>query len=450
MKMKMFTVLCALSLSATAVFAQKGVEDGSRFGHGQDSINCRQNISIYTEFLKSNNFAAAYTPWKAVFDEAPLAQAGTYTNGAKLLRGLIKAEKDAAKKKEYLDVLMKVHDQRIQYLDQLNVLGKTSTSKGDIIGTKAHDYVSNGGKDINVAYALFKEAVELEQQNLPYYVLMEFVDMSARKIKSDESHKEQFVQDYIAASGYTAAALEAAKEAAKPNYQKAKDNIDAYFINSGVATCENLQNIYAPKVEANKSDLEYMKQVMKVMKMLGCTEAEVYFAASEAAHAIEPTAETAIGCGYMYYKKGDIEKCISYFDNAIELEQDPIKKAEYYFITANVLSANKQLSKAKQYARKSIEFNGNNGKPYILIATMYASSPKWSDEAALNKCTYFAVIDKLQKAKSVDPSVAEEANKLIGSYSAYTPKDEDLFFIGLKKGDSVTIGGWIGETTTIR
>ena len=47
MKMKMVTALFALSLSATAVFAQKGVEDGSRFGHGQDSLNCLKNISVY-------------------------------------------------------------------------------------------------------------------------------------------------------------------------------------------------------------------------------------------------------------------------------------------------------------------------------------------------------------------------------------------------------------------
>ena len=81
---------------------------------------------------------------------------------------------------------------------------------------------------------------------------------------------------------------------------------------------------------------------------------------------------------------------------------------------------------------------------------MYATSPNWSDEPALNKCTYFAVIDKLQRAKSVDPSVTEQANELISTYSRYTPKDEDLFFIGIKKGDAVTIGGWIGETTTVR
>ena len=95
-------------------------------------------------------------------------------------------------------------------------------------------------------------------------------------------------------------------------------------------------------------------------------------------------------------------------------------------------------------------FNENYGAPYILIANLYAMSPNWSDESALNKCTYFAVIDKLQRAKAVDPSVAEEANKLIGTYSGHTPQAKDLFMLGYKQGDRITIGGWIGETTTIR
>ena len=453
MKMKMTIALFALALGTTTAFAQKGVEDGSRFGHGQDSLNCLKNISIYTEYVKTNNFKDAYTPWKAVFDEAPLAQVGTYTNGAKILRNLIATEKDAAKQKQYFDELLKVHDQRIQYLDGLNKLVKTKATKGDILATKAHDYYSFMAlnPDINTLYAIFKEAVDLEKDALPYYVMQEFADISGQKIKSDEAHKEQFIQDYITIAGYANDAYKAAtKEKSKEQYKMAKDNIDAHFINSGVATCENLQEIYAPKVEENKANIEYLKSVITVMQKLGCKESEAYFAASEYAHAIEPTAETAIGCGYMYYKKGDFDKCISYFDNAIELEQDSLKKADYYYSTAVVLSADKQLSKAKQYARKSIEYNGENGKPYILIATLYAQSPKWSEEAALNKCTYFAAIDKLQKAKSVDPSCAEEADKLIRTYSGYTPKDEDLFFIGLKKGNSVTIGGWIGETTTIR
>ena len=49
------------------------------------------------------------------------------------------------------------------------------------------------------------------------------------------------------------------------------------------------------------------------MQMLNCTEQEAYFAASEARTCHQPTAETAVGCGYMYYKKGDMDKCIDLF-----------------------------------------------------------------------------------------------------------------------------------------
>ena len=453
MKMNLFTMLVALSLSSTATFAQKGVDDGSRFGHGEDSLRCLQNISIYTEYVKTNNFKDAYQPWKAVFTEAPWAQVGTYTNGAKILRALIAESKDGAQQKAYLEELMKVHDQRIQYLDKLNTLVKTPTTKGSILGMKTHDYIvfTGGNFDVNKAYEMEKEAIGLEKANSDYFMLQDMMDISSRKLKTDDTHKEQFIQDYLTVSEYADAALKAAtKERDKKLLKTAKDNIDAYFINSGTATCENLQAIYGPKVEQNKTNLDYLKQVISVMEMLKCTNEEAYFAASEAAHAIEPTAETAAGCGYMYYKKGDMDKSMQYFDQAIELAQDDAKKADYSYNAAVVLFSKKQLARAKQYALKSIQLNGNNGKPYILIAQMYASSPNWSDEPALNKCTYFAVIDKLQRAKSVDPSVEEEANKLISTYAAHTPKDEDLFFLGLKKGHTVTIGGWIGETTMIR
>ena len=150
MKMKMFTMLCALSLGTTAAFAQKGVEDGSRFGHGEDSIRCLQNISIYSEYVKTDNFTDAYKPWMAVFTEAPLAQVSTYTNGAKILRALIASSKDAAQQKKYLDELMAVHDQRIKYLDGLNQLVRTPTTKRLYLGMKAHDYIAFSGANIDI------------------------------------------------------------------------------------------------------------------------------------------------------------------------------------------------------------------------------------------------------------------------------------------------------------
>ena len=68
----------------------------------------------------------------------------------------------------------------------------------------------------------------------------------------------------------------------------------------------------------------------------------------------------------------------------------------------------------------------------------------------MNRCAYFAVLDKLEQAKRVDPTVAEEANKLISQYKNQTPQVEDLFMLGYKAGDQIEVKGWINEKVTIR
>ena len=448
---KILSALCVLAIGTTGVFAQTGAESGSRFGHGEDSIRCIQNISIYSEYVKTDNYRDAYKAWKSVFTEAPLAQVSTYTNGCKILRYFIANAKDGKQQKEYFDELMKIYDQRLDNLDALNSLVRRPVSRGKVLGLKAHDYYTMGCPDIKTAYNLFKESVDAEQAKSSYFVLQEFLGASSKVLAKDETHKEQFIDDYMKASTYAAEAEKAQKKAKKQKqYKLAAENIDAVFINSGVATCENLQAIYAPKVKANLDNLDVLKQVIDVMQKLKCTEEEAYFEASEAANAIEPSPATAIGCGYMYYKKGDIDKCVSYFDQAIELEQEDSDKAETCYKAAVALMAKHRYAKAKQYALKATRFNGEYGQPYILLAQMYAANPNWSNEKGLNACTYLAALDKLYQAKRVDSSCEEQANDLIRKYSGYTPKMEDLFFLGYKKGDKIQIGGWIGETVIVR
>lgn len=447
MKIKLLVTLFVLTLGATNIFAQKGVEDGSQYGHGEDSIACLRNLSIYSEYVKTGNFKDAYLPWKAAFTECPLAQLRTYTNGVRIIKSFLAEEKDEAKYNEYFDELMSIYDQRMKYFaDYKNAPAPT------VLGMKAVDYVQLAKKpDLNVAYNWLSESINTMKANSEYYIIQVFMDISSQKFKQDENHREQFIQDYLTASAYTEEAIKnSTKENDTKNYTVVKENLDAYFINSGAADCDMLQTIYADKVEQNKTNLDYLKNVVSVFRLLKCTEQEAYFAASLYAHEISPTAETAAGTAYMYLKKQDTNNAIKFFEEAANLEEDNSKKAEYYYNIAAILSSTKSYSRARQYALKALEYRSNYGSPYILIAQMYASSPNWSDEPALNRATYYLVIDKLQRAKNVDPSVAEEANRLINVYAAHTPKTEDLFFLNLKKGDTITIGGWIGESTVIR
>lgn len=439
MKIKTLVAVLLLSGGATGAFAQ----------------DCNKNSSISHEAVNAKNYKDAYEPCMAVLKECPTLRYYTFTDAQKILVGLLGQIKDrnSADYKRYFDELMEVYDLRMKYIPEFVNKGmKGVPSVADALGSKAVDYLQYApNPDLDTAYGWLKESVGTEKGGSKGTVLHFFLDASMKKVKADTNHTDQFFQDYIDASKYVddAIAVET-KENKKEMLQSIKDNLVAMFIQSGVADCESLQNIYGPKVEENKSDSTFLKKALNILKLMKCNESEVYFKASEYMYRIDPTADAAVGVAYMYYKKGDYDNAVKFFDEALSKETDNAKKAEMAYATAAALMAAKRLSQAKSYCYKAMSFKEDYGEPYILLAQLYASNPRWNDEVAMNKCTYFVVIDKLQRAKAVDPSVADRANELISTYSRYTPQAKDLFMLGIKQGDRVTVGGWIGETTTIR
>ena len=76
----------------------------------------------------------------------------------------------------------------------------------------------------------------MEKENSDYFMFQDMMDISSRKLKVDPNHKEQFIQDYLAVAGYADAAFKAATKKNEQQMLKiAKDNVDAYFINSGTS-----------------------------------------------------------------------------------------------------------------------------------------------------------------------------------------------------------------------
>ena len=471
-------LLAFIALAAINVNAQNGVSNPNRFGQGEDSIRCIQSISIMNTNVKNKEYKIAYNSWKVLFDEFPVARVDTYTNGIKILNEFIAKESDPQKKAEYLQELMSVYDQQIKYLDLLQAITKTKLSEGQILGRKVLDYIKyNKEASVEEVYAMLAKSVELEQGQSEYVITELFMKYSALKYKSDQSHGEQIIEDYLNASVYIVdvldkyhdnieLCLQKYQEAGDPKdsinagkYSKmidasrvAKSNIDAYFINSGAASCEDLDRIYAPLIEENKGNIEYLNKVITVMAMLKCTNQDAYLAASEYAFEIDPnpTSKAAMGCGYRYFKRGDIDKAMEYFDRAIELEASVTNKSELCYKVADIYYNLSKYGKARSYAQKALSLNSKYGAPHILIAQCYAATPNWSEDNTLNNCTYYLCLDRLERAKNVDPSVKREADKLIASYKKYTPSNEELFMKGYKTGEKVTIGGWINETTTIR
>ena len=451
MKIKVLLLAFGCSMMSFGAYAQKGVDTGTPFGSGEDSVRCITNISLFVPYAKAGNFKDAYEFWYQAYTECPGAHKDIYLYGVRIMDWKINTEKDPAKKAALIDDLMKVYDTRVKYFGNDRKYGKDW-----IIARKAADYIrlKVDNADPKVYYAWLGEVINEFGENSEAMGVSLYMMGSHRQLLADPNFKETYLEDYLKCSKIIATQLAAAQAANNEkeikNLTTYKSAIDGGFAGSGAADCETLQNMYASKVEAAKDDLPALKEIVSLLRRVRCQEIDAFYTAAGYASKLEPSADAAVGCAAMAFKKGDIDGSVKFFDEAINLETDNAKKADNAYKAASVLASAKKLSQARSYAQKAISFNENFGAPYILIAQLYAGNYKWNDEPALNKCTFFAAIDKLQRAKAVDPSVAEEANKLISSYSAYTPEAKDLFMLGYKAGDRITIGGWIGETTTIR
>ncbi len=454
MKSKIF-LLAVVFLIAAGVNAQKGVDNGTTYGSGEDSVRCVTNISLFIPYAKSNNFKDAYPFWKAVYDECPASTKNIYVYGVNIINWQISQETDAAKKDALINDLMKLYDDRIKYFGNDKQYGKDW-----IVARKAQSYNQLKGEntDPNIIYKWTGEVIDEFKDKAEPLAVSLYMFASFKLMQGDmDKYKSQYVTDFLKCSAILdvqyATAEAANNEKDAENILTRKTEIEQNFAASGAADCETLHSIYASKIEENKDNLDFLKETMTLLRRVGCKESDTYISASVYSHKIEPTAESAMGLGTKAFRDKDYAAAEKYYNEAISMSDNPDIKADLYYALGAMANQQGQYAKSKQYSLKCLAEKPSYGRAYILIAQGYAAGAKgiFPDDAVLTKCVYYAVVDKLERARQVDPSVADEASRLIGTYSKYYPTKEEVFMHpSLNAGDNFTIGGWIGETVRIR
>ncbi len=211
--------------------------------------------------------------------------------------------------------------------------------------------------------------------------------------------------------------------------------------------------MYGDRFKANAGNAPWLARATQMLDKKNCTDNPLYVQLAETLHNLEPSAMSAYNVGRMLMEKGQYVKASTFLKQSVELENDNIKKADYYLTLAGLYSRDlKQYSQARSFAEQSIALRPGWGKPYIMIGDMYSSSATecGENDDFKKNAVYWAAVDKYIKAKYVDNSITEDANKKIGLFSKYFPKTADAHFYGVHDGDSYTVECWINETTTVR
>ncbi len=426
-------------LSFSSLFAQKGVEDGSKYGHGEDSIRCIRNLSLSREYSKNDNFKDAYKYWKIIYSECPSASKNIYIDGVDIFKYLIENEENPQRKDEMIDTLMQIYDRRIEYFKQ----------KGSVLSRKGIDLLRYRRDDVNSikeAYGYLNESIELLKAKSSEATLATLFTSSVTLYKAGEFTEEDVIKDYARVTEI----IDKNIADNDPKAIKVKESVDQNFITSGAATCEALINLYSPKFESTPDDVELLKNIIKFLDNSKCTDSDLFFQASANLHKQEPSSLSASSLAIMAMGKEEYEVAYDYFTQAIEMETDNERKAEYHYSLGIIGNKLKKLSDARQHALEAAKLKPGWGEPYILIGNLYANSLNICSDLDLPKAVFWVAVDKFYKAKQVDPSVADKANDLIKTYSEYFPNKEEAFFYNIIDGSSYTVGCWINETTNVR
>ncbi len=449
----------ALKLIAVMIFAlgltakaQTGLESGTQYGHGEDSAKCLMSYSLFSEYAKQKNYSDALEPWTYCFDNCPAAGKGIYIYGVRIVQWEIKNAANKEEKSEKIEKLMRVYDQRIKYFgDDRNY------PEARLLGLKAIDYKTLKRNDMvaqKQAYEWLKQSIDGLGPNVTVKILNHYMALSFSFYAQDEITGERLITDYEMVQGKLDNIVKRGGKYSGTAAQM-KVSFEQNFANSGAADCTTLEQMYGPKYEAAPEDAELLDKILNLFDKTECTDNQLYYKASESMHKINPTAASAAGIAKMYLAQDDAAKAMSYYEEAITLETDDEKKAQYLYTIAYItFSKNNDYVKARTYALKAVGANPAWGEPYILIGKMYAQSAqeqKLGQKDIENQAGYWAAVDMFNKAKRIDAETANEANQLTKIYSNYFPTKEEIFFEpDYDAGKTVKVGGWIGVSTVVR
>lgn len=404
----------------------------------EDKKTAQEKNVLYNDALRNDNFKAAKDPHRWLLQNAPDLHSAIYINGEKIYKGLIEAAQtngDEAAEEKYVDSLMIVYDMRMEYCN----------SADDVLKRKAYSsflYNRKKKSEMPKILDLFDKAYEMNKNEMDYYLILPYMQMVQYNVKYLENLTDEQILDYYdRIIGIIEHQIANDKRPSIVNKLKGyKDTVDGILVGLVNIDCDFVRKNFGPKFEQNPSDLKLAKTIFGFMLNGKCTDDPLWLKAGETIMKNEPDFGIAKSLGSKFKAADDLVKAEEYFNKALELTEEPNKKADVYMLLGSLKSG----SEARAMYRKALAEDPSKTEAYSAIGYLYYGSfdaCAGKVDKVQDRAVFLAAYDMFQKAGNT---------KMMNAAKEAFPSKEEVFTYNKTTGDSITVGCWIGETTTIR
>ena len=416
------------------VIVLMGLSANAQSKYGTDSVACIENLSLFREYYKQKNYVDALKPWRWTFNNCPKSSGNIYKNGPKIYKERIKVDKE--NKAAYIDTIMMIFDQRIQYF------GK----EGYVLGLKGYELVIADKKRSAEALSILDKSITLDGNHADFRAVYGYMKAIVNLEKNGDKTKQDVLEAYARISEVIDYNIVNESKVTKYFIQYA-EKIENLF--TPYANCEDLVTLFSAKFDAATEDVSFLKRVTKVLEKKECTNEQLFFDASSRLYELDPSASSADKMAKMSIAKGKYSDAIEFAAKAIEMEEVENQKAIYYLGLADAYRNAGSFLLARNAVYSALELRSGWGEAYLNLGNIYISGAKNCGGDFEKSTVYWVAIDAFSRALS-DEDTKARASKGINTYSKYFPTKETCFFNGVEAGKSHTIGCWINKATTAR
>ena len=435
--------LLTLALVAAAMFS--GTKLSAQGKWGADSAECIMYLSYYKEYFKQKSYDEATPNWRKAYHFCPAtANQNMLIDGTTLVKRLI--EKNAANpeyKAALVDTLMNLYQVRADNYPKYAVTALNNK------GIDMNKYIKNDPRALYDGYsAIISANGSSSKAQFFLFNLNAAVDL----FKAGELTAEEVIDNYQKGIGYLEAATPK-NDIEAEQIQSVKTDMGSVFAASKVASCDNLIELYTPKLEADPENYQLAGSIVKTMGMTeDCINNELFLKAVTVVYNNNPSASAAYSLYKLNNAQGNVDDAIKYLEEAIASEDsDETQDAQYKYELASYCYSNGKVEKAYETANEVAK--GDNafvGKSYYLMGIIWAQMRCGGNEIT-SKANLWAASDCFAKAKAADESLIDDCNRNIGRYSSLYPDKADAFMYNLQSGQSYTVScGGITAHTTVK
>ncbi len=434
-----------LVLAMFAITGQSYAQAGKYGATPEDSIECIKYLSFYKEYYKNGNIREAIPSWRGAVKGCPIGVTQSlYQDGQNILKFMINQTTDAATRKALVDSLIMMYDIRIEKFP-------TSKAVASAYTYRAYDISSFCKDDEQRVYDAVKQAIDFCGESADPGLLVLNMQYATALFKKGAMQAQNVIEDYEKLVELFDVKAKAENDDA---LQEARSNFETIFAISGVADCDNLLALFGPQFDSNAENVTYVKRVVQLLSNAGCETSDLFLKAVEALYKQEPSANSAYYLYRLYSSKGENESALDFLQKAANDETAEVAARADYFLQMGTFYFKMMNNRpaAAEAARKAMELDEQlKGKAYLLLGHIWANSKSTSDSEIDARANFWVAVDYFSRAKSADDDLAEECDKLIGTYRQYFPSIEEAFMYDLSDGSSYTVNcPGMSATTTVR